>query len=249
MCANCAQMHDGQNVTVQLAEQVPCDDMGHTMLSRWAIIACVCAGARGGARACAAACRLLCVRRGAEGGRACSRSITFRGLQFRGAAHGVARAKGQNATCAASSRYSRSEAQMKIRDAALEEEYAIQEATRKRLEEEAAAARQQEMEIKAAEMRKVIATQLHDGDKVYEALNDDWYNMNRNSAIDTWVKRPLEQRRIKETYHNHYVQLSELFKTYGKCLMRRNSSRQITTLVDICRPTQKLGRPNNCLVD
>ena len=69
--------------------------------------------------------------------------------------------------------------------------------------------------IKADEMRKVIATQLHDGDKVYEALNEDWYTMNRVGAIDNWVRRPLEQREVKALIHEHYVQLSELFKTYG----------------------------------
>ena len=33
------RFYDGQHVTVTLARQIPVDDVGHTMLSRWAIIA------------------------------------------------------------------------------------------------------------------------------------------------------------------------------------------------------------------
>ena len=144
------RMHDGQHVTVTLAPKIPVDDIGHTMLSRWAIIA-----------------------------------------------------------------FANSEAQMKLREAALKEEYAIQAEQKRKREEAAAAQRAAEQKFKAGEFRQVIAVQLHDQDKIGEALMEDWYDMNRKSAIDNWVRSPNEQKRVKEVLAQNYVQMSELFKTYG----------------------------------
>ena len=44
---------------------------------------------------------------------------------------------------------------------------------------------------------------------------EDWYNMNKRSMIDTWLRSPVEQGKVRSLFHDHYVQLSELFKTYG----------------------------------
>lgn len=143
-------MHDAQQVLVTLAPKIPVDEIGHTMMSRWAIIA-----------------------------------------------------------------FANSESQRILREQALKEEYSIQEEQRREREEREAATRAAEQKFKATEMRSVVAVQLHDEEKIAEALMEDWYNMNRKSMIDNWVKSPSEQKKLKELFGGHYVQLSELFKTYG----------------------------------
>ena len=45
---------------------------------------------------------------------------------------------------------------------------------------------------------EVVATQIHDNEKVQEAMMEDWDTMNKNSAIDTWIRNPRQQRKIKE---------------------------------------------------
>ena len=144
------KMHDGQKVTVALAPRIPVDEIGHTMLSRWAVIA-----------------------------------------------------------------FATSDAQRGLREAALKEEYVIQEAQQRAREQREAADRLREQTTKATEFREVIASQLHSEEKIEEALMEDWYNMNKRSMIDTWLRSPVEQGKVRSLFHDHYVQLSELFKTYG----------------------------------
>ena len=111
--------------------------------------------------------------------------------------------------------FAKSESQAKLREAAIEEEYRIQAEQKAQREAEAEAIRLAEIQFKAGEMRNVIKVQLPNEEKIGEALMEDWYNMNRKSALDDWVRSPLEQRAVKDIFRQNYAQLSELFAMYG----------------------------------